>query len=143
DISDRIRAARRAAFLAEVGALLVGSLDYEATLKTLANLAVPTIADWCAVDILAEDGKLERLAVAHVDPTKINLARVLQERYEDPRSPYSPTAVVRTGAAAMAPEITDDMIVAAARGDQERIRLVRSLGLRSYICVPLIAHHQR
>jgi len=139
DISEQKRASQRAAFLAEVGAVLAGSLEYLTTLKTVANLAVPSIADWCAVDILTDERKLERLAVAHVDPAKIGLARTIRSRYEDPTSPYSPTCVVRTGAPAMIREVSDDMIVAAAKGDEERIAQVRSLGMRSYMIVPLTA----
>jgi len=140
DITDRKRNAERTAFLAEAGAVLAGSLDYMATLKTVANLAVPSIADWCAVDVLTDDKKLDRVAVAHVDPTKIEMARTVQDRYEDPSSPYSPSHVVRTGRPALLKLVTDDMIVAAARGDAERIRLVRLLGLTSVIAVPLTAH---
>jgi PAS domain S-box-containing protein len=139
DISEQKRASQRAAFLAEVGAVLGTSLEYLTTLKTVANLAVPSIADWCAVDIVTDDRKLERLAVAHVDPAKIDLARTIRSRYEDSGFPYSAASVVRTGTPAMVKEVTDDMLVAAARGDAERLALVRSLGLRSFIIVPLTA----
>ena len=61
DITEQKRASQRLAFLAEVGAVLAASLEYLTTLKTLANLAVPSIADWCAVDVLTEERKLERL----------------------------------------------------------------------------------
>jgi PAS domain S-box-containing protein len=139
DISEQKQVSQRAAFLAEVATVLAGSLEYLTTLKTLANLAVPSIADWCAVDIITDDRKLERLAVAHVDPAKIDLARTIRSRYEDPSSPYSATYVVRTGTPGMVKEVTDDMIVASAQGDEERIATLRSLGLRSYIIVPLTA----
>ncbi len=141
DISEQQRIARQTSFLAEAGAVLASSLDYESTLRAVANLAVPTIADWCGVDII-RDGNIERLAVAHVDPSKIAFAKIIRERYEDRDAPYSAPSVIRTGTPALIESISDDMIVAAARGDQERIRLVRSLGLRSYMCVPLIAHGQ-
>jgi signal transduction histidine kinase/ActR/RegA family two-component response regulator len=102
-------------------------------------MAVPSISDWCAVDIVTDERTLERLAVAHVDPAKIELARSIRSRYDDASSPYSPASVVRTGTPAIVKEISEDMIVAAAHGDEERIALVRSLGLRSYIVVPLKA----
>ena len=140
DMTETKRRADRAAFLSEVGKVLAGSLDYETTLKGVANLAVPSIADWCAVDIVGEGGKIERLAVAHVDPEKAELARKVRARYEDPNSPNSVAYVVRTSTPALVPVITDEMVVAAAHGDQERIDLVRSLGLMSYLCVPLVAH---
>jgi PAS domain S-box-containing protein len=140
DITERQRASQHAALLAEIGAVVAGSLDYGTTLKTVANMAVPAIADWCAVDILTDERKLERLAVAHVDPAKIDLARTIRSRYENPSSPYSPASTVRTGTPSMVKEVSDDMIVAAAQGDEERIRLVQSLGIRSYMIVPLTAH---
>ena len=138
DITDRKRAAERAAFMNQASAVLATSLDYETTLTSLANLAVPSIADWCAVDIVV-DAKVERLAVAHLDPLKIEQARSLQ-RYEDPTSPHSAPYVIRTKTPAFVSSVTDEILVAAARGDEEQLRLIRSLGLMSYMCVPLVAH---
>jgi PAS domain S-box-containing protein len=145
DISERKRAeaemrraSRQTAFLARMAPTL-SSLDYQETLKGVARLAVPDIADWCAVDIVQEDGQIARLAVAHLDPAKIELAKLVRERYEDATAFYSVPYVIRTGRPAIVPEITDHMIVAVAKGDDEHIRLMRELGLRSYICVPLMA----
>ena len=134
---EREREHQRALFLGQVAETLSKSLDYDQTLKRVAALAVPAIADWCAVDILQDDGEIARLAVKHMDPAKIELGTEVRRRYEDPTAPYSVQQVVRTATPAMIPEVTDEMIVASARGDQERIGLVRSLGLRSYMCVPL------
>ena len=78
DIEDRKLAEERQAFLAEAGWVLGSSLDYEQTLADVARLAVPRVADWCAVDIFV-DGKLERLALEHADPLKLALARELEE----------------------------------------------------------------
>jgi PAS domain S-box-containing protein len=134
------RSHEQATFLARAGTVLVSSLDYQATLPAVAQLAVPHIADWCAVDLAGDGGAIERLAVAHVDPAKMDLARKFQERYpDDPRSPYSVAHVIRTGAPAILYEVTDEMIAAAAR-DAEHPRAVRALGVRSFMCVPLLAH---
>jgi PAS domain S-box-containing protein len=138
DITDRKRAAERTAFMTQASTVLATSLDYETTLTSVANLAVQAIADWCAVDIVV-DGKLERLAVAHLDPEKIEIARTLR-RYEDPTSPYSAQYVIRTKTPAIVPLVTDEIIVTAARGDEEHARLIRALGLVSFMCVPLVAH---
>jgi len=140
DITRRKRAELQSAFLAEAGTILGGSLEYETTLKAVANLAVPAIADWCAVDVLSDEHALERVAVAHVDPARADLARTVRARYEDPASPFSPASVVRSGRPAMVAEITDDMIIRAAQGDAERVAAVRALGLRSYMIAPLTAH---
>jgi signal transduction histidine kinase/ActR/RegA family two-component response regulator len=122
-----------------MSAALATSLDYEKTLKALTKLAVAHIADWCAVDIVRDDGRIERLAMAHVDPAKIELAKTVRERYENPTSPTSVSYVIQTGTPAMVPEITDAMIVSAAQGDEERIHLMRDLGVVSYLCVPMMA----
>ena len=96
------RAHRQSTFLAQAGVILGSSLDYEATLTAVAQLAVPHIADWCVVDMLDADGRLTRLGTAHIDPAKIEFARTLRERFpEDPDSPGSPWHVFRTGQAAM------------------------------------------
>ncbi len=131
-------AERRAVFLAEAGAVLASSLDYDETLRTIVRLAVPRFADWCALDMVNASGGLERLAVMHVDPGKIELAQTIAARYDDGSSFYSPRHVVRTGTSVLASRITDKAIAAAAAGDAERIALVRSLGLASYMCVPLL-----
>lgn len=131
----RIR--EQADFLVEAGAALASSLDYEQTLRTMARLAIPRVADWCAVDMKTVSGTLERLAVAHVDPEKIALAQQLQQRYGDPESPYSVETVVRTGRSVILPHITDAMLGEVARGDEDRLRMMRMLGLVSYMCVPL------
>lgn len=125
-------------FLAEASAELASSLDYEATLARVARLAVPTFADWCAIDRVA-DGRLQRLAVAHVDPAKVELARELAERYpSDPNAPVGAWNVMRTGQSELIAKITDDMLVAGAK-DEEQLRLARELRLRSVVTVPLIA----
>jgi signal transduction histidine kinase len=136
--ADAAWAEHRATFLAEAGAALASSLDYDETLRTVARLAVPRIADWCAVDIVDQDGAVKRLAVAHIDPAKADLARTIATRYNDRESAYGVEQVIRTATPVILPSITDAMIVAAANGDEERIALVRSLGLTSYICVPLV-----
>ncbi len=134
------RAHQQATFLAQAGVALGSSLDYEATLRTVAELAVPLIADWCAVDVLGADGKLKRLAVAHVDPAKIEFARSFGERYpEDPDAPNSISQVIRTGRPVMMSSIPDELLVAAAR-DAEHLQALRELGLTSYIGVPLTAN---
>ena len=129
----------RARFLADVGEALASSLDYETTLKTVADLAVPEIADWCAVDIVDEQGALQRLGVAHVDPAKLHLTETLQARYPEPRDASGGVwQVIRTGQPTMMADIPDALLVAAAR-DEDHLRILREIGLTSYICVPLVA----
>jgi PAS domain S-box-containing protein len=139
DIDDRKRAEDAQALLVEASAVLGSSLDYRSTLAQLAELAVPRLADWCGIDVVEEDGSLRQLAVVHGDPAKVKLALELQERYPpDPESETGPPAVVRRGAPELVPEIPNEMLAAAAK-DELHLGLIRGLGLRSYMCVPLIA----
>src|SRR5918994_5277084 len=139
DITERKRREEVQRFLAQIGATLSSSLDYRATLASVARLAVPHLADWCAIDIVEEDGSLERLAVEHEDPQKVQLAHELQEHYPpDPEAPQGVLRVVRSGQSEFYPDITDEMIVAAAR-DAEHLRLMREIGFASLIFVPLVA----
>src|SRR3954454_3281377 len=134
------RAARmRADFLVRAGALLDASLDFEETLVNVANIAIPEVADWCAVSILDESGDLREVAVAHIDPDRRRLAQGLSERFPpDPESPTGARRVVLTGETAYAPDITDEML-AAAIADPEYLALVRRLQLSSLIIAPMTA----
>ena len=108
-------ARERAVFLAQASSALSASLDYEATLRAVARLAVPTIADWCAVDILDQQGGLQRLAVAHVNPEKVEIALQLQKRYPpDPNAAGGVHQVIRTGEPVLVPRIPADLLDRAA-----------------------------
>ncbi|WP_437635679.1 GAF domain-containing protein [Sorangium sp. So ce854] len=122
--------------LSEAGAVLSDSLDYQARLAHLTHLAVPTLADWCAVDMVNGD-TIERVAVHHADPAKLELAERLRAM-SPPRldAPTGVPAVIRTGRPEWAAEIPDAVLEAGAQ-DPEHLRLIRSLGLRSYVVVPL------
>jgi GAF domain-containing protein/CheY-like chemotaxis protein len=129
-------AQRQAAFLADAGAVLSSSLDYESTPRSVARLAVPTIADWCAVDMVGGAG-VQRLAVAHVDPAKVEYAIELQKRYPaDPNARGGVHDVIRTGKPAMVRRLPASVLEGAAR-DAEHLRIIRQLAITSYMCVPL------
>lgn len=136
------RLRERANFLASAGELLASSLDHEQTLTQVARLAVPELADWCAVDLLSEDGtQIERLAVAHVDPAMVRWAQELGDRYRPSLDAARGVArVIRAREPEFVPEVTDELLVAASEGDPERLEILRRLGLRSAIVVPLVAH---
>ena len=139
DVTERKKNEETQRFLAEAGASLSSSLDYRSTLNRMAHLAVPYLADWCVVDILEEDGPLERLAMAHQDPEKVALARELEERYPpDPEAPQGVAQVLRTGQSELVPEIPEQLLEQAVRDDEHR-EILRRLGLKSYMIVPLVA----
>ena len=125
-------------FLAEASAALAESLDYRTTLRNVAHLAVPRLADWCVVHI-AEDGALAALAVAHVDPERVAFAEELQRRYPvDPDAPYGVANVIRTGSSDLIARVPDELLVQVAR-DDEHLAGLRRLGLVSALVVPLAA----
>ncbi|MDT8305976.1 MAG: GAF domain-containing protein [Anaerolineae bacterium] len=134
--------AERHELLARIARLLGQSLDYESTLQEVAQLATSGIADWCAVDLLQEDGTLDRVAVAHPDPQMIALAYEIQKRYpSDPNAAAGVYQVLRTGEPELYPQITGEMLRASAR-DEEHLQMVRSLELRSMLLMPLIARER-
>jgi PAS domain S-box-containing protein len=137
DIHERKSMEDALRFLSEASAVLASSLDYKATLASVARLAVPRIADWCVVDMVEDDGGLRRLAVAHTDPAKVELAYELHRRFPTPAdAPHGPYHVLRTGEPELVPEIPDSMLVASAQS-KHHLAILRELGLRSYLCVPL------
>jgi PAS domain S-box-containing protein len=139
DITEQKRIEIGQRYLAEASEALASSLDIEKTLQTVANLAVPHLADWCAVHLMGADQTVSQLAIAHVDPERIEWARALQERYpSDPESPYGVMQAIRSGKPTMMPEIPDDMLVTVAR-DAEHLRLLRHVGLKSAIIAPMLA----
>ena len=130
----------RMTFLAEASELLASSLDYNRTLRRLAQLCVPRLADWCAIDMVGEDGGIERLAVAHEDPEKVKWAYELQDRYPpDPDAQRGVPQVVRSGEPDFLPTIPEQLLQEAIGDDHELRRIVDELGLKSSIAVPLIA----
>ncbi|MBI5031935.1 MAG: PAS domain S-box protein [Chloroflexi bacterium] len=138
DITQRKHAEETAHFLAEVNDVLASSLDYETTLASIARLAVPHVADWCAVYITLEDGTIRQLALTHVDPSKVELAHELQRRYLDnPNVPYSVPKVIQTGKPELAPPFSDEQNTSAL--DDAVLKTSPDPGLKSLMVVPLIA----
>jgi PAS domain S-box-containing protein len=139
DIDAHKRIERGQRFLLEAGAELASSLDYRATLATVARLAVPRIADWCSVDVVEPDGTIVQLAVEHSDPAKVDVARELRARHPpQPGAKAGEAAVIESGEARLVPEITDQMLAEAAV-DETHLELLVKLGFRSWLCVPLVA----
>ena len=138
DVAREKRELIRRDFLAAAGEALVSSLDYRATLATVARLAVPRLADWCAVDIV-EPGKgaPHALATAHLDG---ELVRLAPESGSESSSDVDEgvSRVVRTGRSELHAPIPAGLIE-AGRGEEE-LRVVRELRLTSAMIVPLCAH---
>lgn len=136
-------ARQRLTFLAETRNLLATSLEYEVTLQSVAQMVVPRMADWCTVHILDKQGWPQQVALAHVDPAKIEWARELQREMEqaypyDPDAPMGLPNVLRTGKSELYADIPDELLMAVAR-DETELRIVREIGYSSVMVVPLVA----
>ncbi len=137
DVTYLRRSEKTARFLADAGAELAVLVDLDSTLQKVASLAVPDFADWAAVDFLEEDGSLRRVAVAHVDPKKVAFAHELHRRFPaDPKAPQGVWNIIRSGQSEMVPHITEEM-VEATTADPELLSIIRELGLKSYVGVPI------
>jgi PAS domain S-box-containing protein len=140
DLTERRRTEEAQRFLAEVGAILTSSLDDEAMLRGLADLAVRQVADYAVIDLVENSGPIRRLHVASADPRNEDFARRL---LADPpgNDPNRRTAMVlRTGEPILADSVDAEWI--AKTGDPERIRLLQDMGLQSIIMAPLLARGQ-
>jgi len=131
-------AGERLSFLAEASELLGSSLDPDAALRGLADLAVRRIADWCTVDTLDESGELRTVAIAHVDPERIEVANELR-RDRPADSAGGAAGVIRSGRAELYSEISDELLAERVDDDDEYLQRVRELGLVSAMIVPLAA----
>jgi PAS domain S-box-containing protein len=126
-----------AKFLAKATELFASSLDYQQTLRTLTSLAVPEMADWCAVDIVDEkDPPFRRIAIAHVDPAKTELAWEMYRKYPPDPETSQIAAVLRTGVPQLVTTIPDGLIEKMVR-NEEQLRISREVGLMSWMIVPL------
>ncbi|HET7047175.1 MAG TPA: SpoIIE family protein phosphatase [Solirubrobacteraceae bacterium] len=139
NVTEQKRAERQNVFLAQVSAELASSLDYEQTLRKVAQLAVPDVVDWCAVDLLDEDGDRRPVAVAHADPKRLKLAEELRNYEQTRLNPNEGIGLVfRTGRPVLYPRIPDEMLVRTA-SDERHLELLREVGLRSAAVVPMSA----
>ncbi len=133
-------AERRTSFLARASIELASSLDYAHTLRTVVWLAVPEVADWATVDIINQDGILERLAVEHRDPFKGELLWALAERYpRNPNASRSAGRAIRTAESELEPDLTEAGLGELA-SDERHLEMLRELGVRSYVVAPLVSH---
>ena len=131
-------ASRHQKFLAEASAILASSLDHETTLSSVAQLCVPDLADWCVIDVRNEDGSFDRVAAVHRDAAKVASARRMQDRYPPDYERGIISQVVKTGKAVLYSDVPEEVLADGAR-DEDHVRLVKELSVKSGIMVPLTA----
>ncbi|HEY0673209.1 MAG TPA: ATP-binding protein [Longimicrobiales bacterium] len=141
DITERRRRELTQTLLAQASEMLAGSLDIDVTLKSVADLIVPHVADWCVVCVLQEDGSITREAIAHRDPTT---QRKLHEAalHRPVTNPAHPVAqVVKTGETLVLGELTVENFVSMAEGAEHAL-ILQEMGARCAIIVPMVARNE-
>ena len=123
--------------VARAGERLNQSLSVADTLRAVADVIIPDLADWCVIELL-DEGQLHPALTAHVDPDKVRWANAIQAEYpQDMDAPMGPPNVVKTGQAEFYPDIPDEMLVTVAKGDQRLYEILSQVGYRSVVVVPL------
>jgi signal transduction histidine kinase/ActR/RegA family two-component response regulator len=132
------RTREQAAFLAQASAALADSLDFETTLQTVARLAVPAVADSCAIHLIDDGGAVRLVAAVHVDPLKAEAMRTLA----DPAT-ASPSRLwlrtIREGTTSMIANIDAEAIHRSLQDDERLLHAFRAVAFTSQISVPLMA----
>jgi len=141
DITERSRIEKEQRFLAEASVLLSASLDQEQTLATVARLAVQNVADWCAVDVIEEQGQLRRLKVASSDPAKAALCVVLEQMPPDRDLPHLMRSVIESKRPIVVEQVTSEYLESLGQGP-EHLQALLATGVTSFVAVPLLMRGQ-
>jgi len=139
DIDDRKRSADALAFLVQSGEALSAPRDVRVALERAAALAVPGVADWCAVYLREADGYFRPATIYHSDPAKVALGSEMVRRY--PISEQAANAMMEQRAPVFMPHISSEMLRATAV-DERHAALLAALDIASVILVPLIVDDQ-
>ncbi len=131
-------AQRRLAFLAQASHELAGSLDYHTTLDNLLHLIVPTLADWCAVDIIDDQQRIDRVALTHINPALQSVLHEIKRRYPLHWEMSLPVIeTLRSGQIQFYPSVSyEELNKVVAPGHLE---LLHQVGMQSFMVVPLVA----
>lgn len=139
---ERARAEEALRFLAEASAVLASSLDYDATLSSLARLVVPHLADGCIVNVFEGERVPRQVAITHIDPAQEEQLRSVRHRYPvDPDAPDGIAHALRTGQSQLVSPVTDEWLSGVAR-DAEHAEALRRIHSSSYMIAPLVAHER-
>src|SRR5262249_914803 len=124
-------------FLADVGAVLTSTLDYEDTLRNIAQLAVRDLADLCIIDVVEEGGKAARLKVMSRDSSLTSLCDLFMRVPLEEDRPYWFRMVVENKRPVLIEHLSPEMIESFSR-DESELRAIRAAGFQSAIAVPLL-----
>lgn len=122
--------------------ILSSSLDYNTTLKSVAQIAVPKIADWCTVDIIDNTGELQQLAISHIDPKKVKWAKEYRKLYPQKMSSNRGVpAIIKSGKSALVPLVTYKMLKEGIKRKKD-LQIALELNLKSVMIVPISSHNK-
>lgn len=126
-------------FMLESAKILSMKVDFRTWLLEKARLTVPSLADWCAIDVLNEQGGLERIAVIHRDQKMTDYLFEFEKRFPTTEKNSSDLyTAIRTGEAQFVPVVTDETIRQGARSP-EHLKAMQRLGLKSLMIIPITA----
>jgi signal transduction histidine kinase len=136
---DRRKPDRRAVFLAEISRTLFESLDHDETIETVARLATPELSAWCIVDAIGPTGDIQRLSVSHPDPSLQALAHELEVKYQpSDHDLFGAPRITGTQQPELVSEVSHEVLAAAAH-DKRHLGILTTLGVCSFMVVPLKA----
>ena len=143
NITRRKQVEERQRILNEAGEKLVTSLDHQITLQEIAQLLVPSMADYCRIALVDDQGQIKEIAVNHIDPKKIALVRELYEQYKDRvSSAYGLNSLLQTGQSELISAVTPEIVAPSAQENPAMLPIIEALGLTSYMGTPLIARER-
>lgn len=137
-LKEREIAEKKNSFLAEVSTLLASSLDYHQTLSKLARLLIADLCDWCTITMVTKDGDYERSAAVHTNPDLIPLLDELMERYPVDSKMDRIRHVIEQEESFFTPTVSDEFLQSSAK-DERHLEILKSLGTRSCMYVPIRA----
>nr|WP_309232607.1 PAS domain S-box protein [Cylindrospermum sp. FACHB-282] len=140
-LHERKRVEAEQQFLVEASTLLASSLDYEITLVNVAKLAVPTLSDWCVVEIFQEDQSSQQIALETADPRKRRILEEIRRRYPPKNGVKDYLQKLEQEKSVFYPQLTESTLAQMAQ-DKEHLQLLRSLGIRSLMVIPLSSRGQ-
>lgn len=139
DITQQRNAEKKQAFIEEVSSKLVVSLNHHVTLQEIAQLIVPHLADYCRIAIVDNENNIKEINVNHKDPTKVTLAKALYDSYKDsPNSTHGIPNILKKGKPEII-KVIDDKLLNKYGASNPMVKIIKQIGLKSYMGVPLIA----
>jgi GAF domain-containing protein len=127
------------ALLVETGAVLSSSLDLATTMRRVAQLTIPALADLCVIDLCNREGAISELAAASTDPERARGLERLRSRFPlDPSGAHPVARVIRSGEAVLMAEMSHELLRSFAQGSEHAGFMLENR-YRSAIVAPLTA----